>query len=177
MADVLGPGFKPKFHGQVLAVDAGSGRILWRTDLVHRPGNGVAVWGGAAVDPGIDRLYVATGNNYSGKASGMSDSMVSLDTRTGKVVWVDQTFKHDVWIPTHPIGPDWDYGAAPQLFSVHRGGHTIPAVGAGNTAGLYVVFDRRTGRPLWHVEVGPRPARASAGTPRSATASSTSPAT
>ena len=154
MADVLGPGFTPKFRGQVLAVDSAGGRILWRTDTVHRPSNGVAVWGGFAVDPGLHRLYVATGNNYSGKPSGMSDSMVCLDSRTGRVVWVDQTFKHDVWLPTHPKGPDWDYGAAPQLFAVHRGGRTIPAVGAGNKAGLYVVFDRRTGRPLWHAEVG-----------------------
>jgi polyvinyl alcohol dehydrogenase (cytochrome) len=154
MASVLGPGFKPTFKGQVLAVEAGTGRVIWRTQLVHRPANGVAVWGGVAVDDGLHRLYVATGNNYSGASSGLSDSMVCLDTRTGRVVWVDQTFKHDVWLPTHPKGPDWDYGAAPQLFTVHRGGHRVPAVGAGNKAGLYVVFDRRTGRPLWHVEVG-----------------------
>jgi polyvinyl alcohol dehydrogenase (cytochrome) len=154
LASVLGPGYKPRFRGQVLAVDATSGRVAWRTTLVHAPSNGVPVWGGVAIDPGLHRLYVATGNNYSGKPSGMSDSMVCLDQRTGRVVWVDQTFKHDVWIPTHPKGPDWDYGAPPQLFTVHRGGHSIPAVGAGNKAGLYVVFDRRTGRPLWHVEVG-----------------------
>jgi polyvinyl alcohol dehydrogenase (cytochrome) len=154
LSSVLGPGYKPKFRGQVLAMDAATGRVMWRTQLVHPPSNGAAVWGGVAVDQGIHRIYVATGNNYSGKPSGMSDSMVSLDSRTGRVIWVDQTFKHDVWLPTHPKGPDWDYGAAPQLFTVHRGGRSIPAVGAGDKAGLYVVFDRRTGRPLWHVEVG-----------------------
>jgi polyvinyl alcohol dehydrogenase (cytochrome) len=154
LSSVLGPGYKPKFHGQVVAVDAAGGRVMWRTALVHTPSNGVPVWGGVAVDEGIHRIYVATGNNYSGKPSGLSDSMVSLDSRSGRIVWVDQTFRHDVWLPTHPKGPDWDYGAAPQLFTVHRGARSIPAVGAGNKAGLYVVFDRRTGRPLWHVEVG-----------------------
>ena len=154
LSAVLGPGYKPKFRGQVLAVNAGTGRVIWRTTLVHAPSNGVAVWGGVAVDTAIHRVYVATGNNYSGKPSGLSDSMVSLDSRTGRVVWVDQTFKHDVWLPTHPKGPDWDYGAAPQLFTVHRGGRSIPAVAAGDKAGLYVAFDRRTGHPLWHVEVG-----------------------
>jgi polyvinyl alcohol dehydrogenase (cytochrome) len=154
MSAVLGPTYKPRFHGQVLALNAARGTVIWRTQLVHTPSNGVAVWGGVAIDRARHRLYVATGNNYSGIASGKSDSLICMNSRTGRIVWFDQTFKHDVWLPTHPKGPDWDYGAAPQLFTVHQHGRAIPAVGDGNKAGLYVVFNRTTGRPLWHIEVG-----------------------
>jgi polyvinyl alcohol dehydrogenase (cytochrome) len=154
LSSMLGPGYVPKFRGQVLAVDAATGRVLWRTQLVRPPANGVPVWGGVAVDQARGLIYVATGNNYSGRASGTSDAMICMSARTGRIVWINQTIKHDVWIPTHPKGPDWDYGAAPQLFTVHRGGRAIPAVGAGDKAGLYLAFDRLTGRRLWKVEVG-----------------------
>jgi glucose dehydrogenase len=57
---------KPTFRGSVEAIDARTGRILWKAYTVSRGYTGGAVWGS---QPVIDRkrglLYVGVGNNYS----------------------------------------------------------------------------------------------------------------
>jgi len=154
LSKMKGKSFDPRFRGMVEAFDADTGRLVWTRATVRPPKNGVAVWGGFAVDPALCAVYFGTGNNYSGKPSPMSDSLVAVNAMTGRVLWYDQTWTHDVWLPVKPIGPDWDYGNAPQLFTVHRNGRAMRAVGIGNKSGLYMAFDARTGKPLWHTVVG-----------------------
>lgn len=65
------------FRGSVVALDAATGEILWRTYFTPEPPpghdpevdgswySGTAVWGGSlAIDEQRDRLYVGTGQNY-----------------------------------------------------------------------------------------------------------------
>lgn len=147
-------GWTPPFRGHVLAVNASTGKIVWDRQLVQAPHNGVAVWGGFSLDPAHHLLFTATGNNYTGTSTPLSDSMLALDSRTGRIVWSHQTYQHDVWTPAKPAGPDWDYGAAPQLFTAKINGTLRLLVGAGNKGGDYTVFDSQTGQPVWHTIVG-----------------------
>jgi len=63
------------FRGSVVALNATTGAILWKTydmpDNGGKPGgySGGAIWQSPAIDPGRGLLYVGTGNNYSVPAS------------------------------------------------------------------------------------------------------------
>lgn len=89
------------FRGSLLAVDAATGEEKWRTYLVDEPkegspgllGNtligpsGVPIWSAPTLDPERGRIYVATGDNYTGPATELSDSLVALDMKTGAIDW------------------------------------------------------------------------------------------
>jgi polyvinyl alcohol dehydrogenase (cytochrome) len=110
------------FRGSVVALDAGTGRILWKTYTIEDSAyfqsdgktpsgySGAAVWSGA---PALDRkrrsLYIATGNNYSappvaGDAGPAPlppgdhiESILSLDVDTGAIKWSQRMTTGDVW--------------------------------------------------------------------------------
>jgi len=148
------PDYQPKFQGQVVAVDAASGMLAWETALVTGDQNGVAVWGSFALDPDLGLLYATTGNNYTGEASEMSDSILALDAASGEIKWYHQATDADVWTPANPKGPDVDFGAGPQLFEAIIDGETRQLVGAGQKSGVYWALDRETGEVVWTAQVG-----------------------
>lgn len=147
-------GFKPDFRGKVLALDVRNGAKVWERRLVDAPHNGVAVWSGFALDPELNLLYFTTGNNYTGEASPLSDAMIAADAKTGRIVWARQFTSHDVWTMAEPIGPDYDFAAAPQLFEANIGGQLRRLVGAGQKSGRFWALDRRTGQAVWNTTVG-----------------------
>ncbi len=146
--------FEVNFQGQVVALDAATGRELWRLPLVLPPNTGVPMWTGFALDPALGTLYFTTGNNYTGEATELSDSLVAVDAKTGSVKWHRQVVPHDVWTMAEPKGPDYDFTGAPQLFAAEIDGQPRELVGAGNKSGTYHVWDRRTGGPIWTTTVG-----------------------
>lgn len=108
------------FRGSMLAVDLGTGAILWKTYTVPTGYSGGAVWGSSpAVDHKRGQLYIATGNNYSVPeatrlcvasagsnaaaikacipGNNMVDSIVALDLRTGQVKWATTALPYDAW--------------------------------------------------------------------------------
>jgi polyvinyl alcohol dehydrogenase (cytochrome) len=112
------------FRGALIALDARTGRMLWKTYTVpsnndgsdiNMPGyySGGAVWGSSpAIDPQRGLLYVSTGNNYTVPAGVCTlpsqtgctppaaddyvDSILALNLRTGAVAWADRTLTSDV---------------------------------------------------------------------------------
>ena len=143
-------GFEPQFRGRVLALDARTGKTVWTTFLVEAPANGVAVWSSFAIGSDPSTLFVTTGNSYSGEATPLSDAIVALDAKTGKVRWSRQLTAHDVWTMPKPTGPDYDFGAGPQLFQA--GGRRL--VGAGQKSGVYHALDQQTGEVVWQATIG-----------------------
>lgn len=178
------------FRGSMLALDAATGRILWKTVMAPTGYPGNAVWGSSpAIDTKRRTVYVATGNNYDvppevltcvaaqttpeGKAACLPpdnhfDSILALDMRTGAVKWVTRALPYDAWtvdcIPfigdgdncPEPAGPDYDFGQAPQLFTVASGpmkGREL--VGAGQKSGQYWALDPATGAVVWVTQAGP----------------------
>ncbi len=109
-------------RGSVVALDAWTGKIKWKTYMV--PDNhgltggysGGAVWGSTpVVDATRNSLYVGTGNNYSVPASVAAcitatpmnkactdptdyfDSIAALDLTTGAVKWAGRAMFYDAW--------------------------------------------------------------------------------
>jgi len=112
------------FRGSILALNANTGQILWKTYTV--PGGGVpgnsytggSVWGSTPViDYSRNSLYIDTGNNYSVPASVQNcvaganndpaamqacispadhfDSVMALDLKTGAVKWASVAIPFD----------------------------------------------------------------------------------
>ncbi len=138
-----------------------------------------------AVDPKRGSLYVTTGNNYTipqtvenceqtamGPAAILAcqdptnyfDSMVALDLTTGAVKWGRRMLPDDAFIgacimpvPGCPVptGPDYDFGAGPNLFSTVVNGRPADIVGAGQKSGVYWALNPDNGNVIWFRQVGP----------------------
>ena len=124
------------FRGNVVAYDAVTGQEVWRTYIIDekpvptkKNARGVQQWGpaGAAVwnAPTIDAkrgvLYVATGDAYTSPAADSTDSVVAMDLKTGKKVWVKQLTANDAWITgcadSRPTNPSINWGPTSTLHS------------------------------------------------------------
>ncbi len=154
MMKQMGKPFTPSFQGKVTAINAKTGKVVWEQKLVQAPQNGVPVWSGFAVDPEMNALFTTTGNNYTGEATANSDAVMALDLKTGAIKWSTQLTPNDVWTKGRPIGPDFDFGAAPQLFEANVNGQMRQLVGAGQKSGYFHALDRQTGERVWSNFVG-----------------------
>jgi polyvinyl alcohol dehydrogenase (cytochrome) len=134
------------FRGAVVALDAATGKLLWKTYMVpsnngggdsNKPGyyTGGAVWGSSpVVDPATGMLYVTSGNNYSvpkgvcskpgqtgctkPPASDHFDSILGLSLSTGAIDWGYRTEEGDTsGACTTMCGPDYDFGSMPNLIT------------------------------------------------------------
>jgi polyvinyl alcohol dehydrogenase (cytochrome) len=141
-------------RGQVVALSEKTGKIKWNTFTVPEGHDGGAVWTTPTIDTKTGRLYVGTGNAYHAPAADTTDAMLSLDAKTGAIVGRFQATAGDVWNASgNPAdGPDYDFGASPQLF---EGPDGKQLVGEGQKAGVYHALDRATMQPVWQRQVGP----------------------
>ena len=140
-------------RGSVVALDAGNGAQRWKTFTVPLGHDGGAVWNTPAIDTKTGLLYVGTGNAYHTEAAPTTDSILQIDTATGAVVNSFQATSGDVWNGTsnRTAGPDYDFGASPQLFE--SGGKSL--VGEGQKSGTYWALDRDKMAPVWSQVTGP----------------------
>jgi polyvinyl alcohol dehydrogenase (cytochrome) len=170
-------------RGGVAALDANTGRILWKVDSIPEPvrslgknANGTSLWGpsGASVwnAPTVDakrrRIYVGTGNSYGPVAADTSDSILALNMDDGKIVWSHQEFKGDSFMvgcgPKNPpggncpetLGPDWDFGGASVILETLPNGRDI-LVAAGK-GGVAIALDPDAGgKMLWRTTLYEQP--------------------
>jgi polyvinyl alcohol dehydrogenase (cytochrome) len=110
------------FRGSVAALDMITGHVLWKTYTVTeepRPyaGNPSAMaaigpaGGAVAATPTIDAqrnlLYVGTGGSLTGMNQPLTDAVLALDLRDGRVRWARQFSRHDkaggAGFPNSPI--------------------------------------------------------------------------
>jgi polyvinyl alcohol dehydrogenase (cytochrome) len=166
------------FRGSVLALDAASGKQIWKTYTIPEEPqqttrstrgtqlfgpSGAGVWGAPALDPERNRVFVATGDAYSQPAAPSTDAIMALAMDSGKIVWVRQTLAGDAWntacfgpktagvenCPTG-AGPDHDFGAAPAL--VTAGGRRL--VIAGQKSGELYAVNADSGAMVWKMRAG-----------------------
>jgi alcohol dehydrogenase (cytochrome c) len=130
-------------RGRVYALDAASGREVWRFDTVPdsgparatwlkaspaNPPSGGATWTSYALDEANGILYVPTGNPAPDFAHELrpgdnlyTNSLLALDAKTGRLLSYVQPLKGDFH--------DWDLAAPPALITT-KGGRTFVAQGS-----------------------------------------------
>lgn len=169
------------FRGSVVALKADTGKLLWRTYTIakapeptekNKSGvqmygpSGAAVWSTPTFDAKRDRIYVATGDNYSHPATKTSDAVLALDARNGRLFWRQQLTSGDAYnlaclypgsginsanCPP-PAGPDFDFGQPPILVSLGGGRRELVI---GQKSGVaYALDPDRGGAVLWRTRVG-----------------------
>ena len=147
--------------GVVRAYDARTGVLRWSwTPLAPSPDrrSGAAnAWSIMTVDAKRHLIFVPTGSAspdyYGGARPGdnrWANSVVALDSRTGRLVWGFQLVHHDLW--------DYDTASSPLLAEIPHDGKRTAVVVAANKTGFLYVLDRATGRPIFPVEERPVPA-------------------
>ena len=149
--------------GILWALDAATGARLWHFDTVPEDlwspehtdiNSGGGLWYAPAFD-NQGSMYIGTGNpgpflgtsRYPWGSSRpgpdlYTDSLIKLDTTTGRLRWYYQLTPHDLF--------DWDLQDPPIL--VRAGGRQM-VIGAGK-AGVVLGLERETGRLLWRRPVG-----------------------
>jgi outer membrane protein assembly factor BamB len=152
-------GFAPGGRGALYALDAASGRILWRFQTVAKPFPTPEAGGGGAWNPlGVDRsgnVYAGIANpgpwggspkkpngGWFGPTTLYTDSLVVLEGASGHLQWYDQVTPHDV--------RDYDFHVSPILANV---GTRRLVIGAGK-AGIVIAWDRETHARVWSRPVG-----------------------
>lgn len=165
------------FRGSINAVDAASGKVIWKTYTVPdepKPRantkrgkkamgpSGTGIWGPPTVNPVRHRIYVTTGDNYSDPPTAMSDAVVALEMDSGKVAWVKQITAGDAYNSScgHPDkyncpdseGPDHDFGAPAIL--VNLAGNRQALILSQKSGMVHAVDPARQGEILWKARVG-----------------------
>jgi outer membrane protein assembly factor BamB len=152
-------GLPPGGRGAIHALEATTGKQLWRFDTVKEPWPNPAAGGGGAWEPlsvdGSGRVYAGIANPapwggsrrfpnggwYRGQTL-YTDSLVVLDGASGDLVWYDQVLPHDV--------RDYDLQLSPVLATVEGRDLVI----GGGKGGRIVAWDRDTHERIWMQAVG-----------------------
>jgi polyvinyl alcohol dehydrogenase (cytochrome) len=156
-------------RGSVVALRIHDGSQVWKTYMVDPPKllgknnagraqygpSGGGVWSTPTLDLKRRVLYVTTGDNYSEPATKMSDAVVALSIKTGKIVWSRQFVEKDIFsgecLATNSCGPDYDFGSSAML--VNAGGRSLVVVG--QKSGMVFALDPdKKGEVVWQLRVG-----------------------
>jgi len=160
------------FRGSVAALRVADGSQIWKTYMIAETArktgasaagveewgpSGAGVWSAPTLDLKRGLIYVTTGDNYSQPGTSMSDAVVALDTKTGRIAWARQTIPGDVFnglcqqSETCP-GPDYDFGSSAILERL-EGGRDLVLVG--QKSGIVFALDPdREGAIVWQTRVG-----------------------
>jgi polyvinyl alcohol dehydrogenase (cytochrome) len=165
------------FRGFMAALDARTGKILWKTYTISERAHpvkknkfGVQLWGpsGAGLwsTPTVDSrrgvLYIGAGNNYSDPATPLSDAILAISLQTGKIVWSRQITSNDTYnvscYRSDPAncpakqGPDSDFGSSPILRALPDGKRVL--VVAQKSGIVFGLDPDDQGRILWQTRIG-----------------------
>lgn len=157
--------------GLIRGYDTRTGKLLWVHSPIPDKGtkeyatweNGSAEYTGHAgtwtmmsADPETGYVYVPhetpTNEFYGGQRLGndlYGETLVCLDSKTGKIVWYYQTLHHGLW--------DYDLPIAPIIHDIVQNGKKRHVVTQMTKQGLTFVFDARTGEPIFGIDEKPVP--------------------
>ncbi|GIN87865.1 alcohol dehydrogenase [Heyndrickxia sporothermodurans] len=118
----------------------------WRKNSKYTGGG--SVWTPMSFDPDTDMMYFAVGNPapdfYDEDRKGKNpytDSIVALDSKTGKFKWASSQVDHDVW--------DYDAAATPMVLNAKVGGKKQKIVVEGGKNGKWYAWDAKTGKTIY----------------------------
>ena len=159
-------------RSRLTALDAKTGKILWRWYTLPAPGEvgaeswpagtdhamrgGASIWNTPALDPQLGLIYFATGNcgpDYDGSMREGDNlfcaSIVALKAKTGEYAWHFQEVHHDIW--------DYDAASPVVLFDTVINGQPRKGIAEAGRTGWVYILDRTNGKPLIGIEERPVP--------------------
>jgi alcohol dehydrogenase (cytochrome c) len=159
-------------RGRLTALDAKTGKILWRAYTLPAAGEpggdtwpagsdhfsrgGASIWNTPALDPELGLVYFAVGNcgpDYDGSMREGDNlfcaSVLAVDAKTGKYAWHFQEVHHDIW--------DYDAASPVALFDTVINGQPRKGIAQAGRTGWVYILDRTNGKPLIGVEERPVP--------------------
>jgi polyvinyl alcohol dehydrogenase (cytochrome) len=167
-----------KSRGAVAALDANTGKVLWRTQSIPEPlvaigensrgkqmfgPAGASVWNTPTVDARRKLIYVGTGNSFGRIAAATSDSILALRMEDGKMMWHHQEFAGDSFMNgckatnaadtncPEKLGPDYDFGGSSAILQTVNGKDMLVAAGKG---GVAIGLDpSANGKLLWRTQL------------------------
>jgi polyvinyl alcohol dehydrogenase (cytochrome) len=168
-----------KFRGSLSALDAATGKVIWKTYAIAEPAHpvrknsqgvqlwgpsGAGIWSSPTVDVAHRVVYATTGDNYSDPPTDTSDAFVAFDMDTGKILWSSQMSHRDAYnvdcdLPAdkqvncpQSKGPDFDFGSSAILVDRPNGRHEL--VAGAKSGVVYAVDPDARGKLLWQRRVG-----------------------
>ena len=167
------------FRGSVVALDANTGRRLWKTysiDEAPKPvkknskgtqlwaPSGGSVWNSPTVDRKRQVVYFGTGDGQTDPAPETTDAVMALDIKTGKRIWFHQGTANDTFLGAcdddapnrsencpRNQGPDWDFGSSAMLRTLPSGHRLLVA---GQKSGTVFASDPdHNGAVVWSTSV------------------------
>jgi polyvinyl alcohol dehydrogenase (cytochrome) len=165
------------FRGSVVALEASTGKVLWKTYTIPEPAkpgavnskgvqlmgpSGAAIWSAPTFDAASRRVYVTTGDNYSDPPSTTSDAVLAFDSTSGELAWSRQMTSGDAYnISCDPTprancpkanGPDYDFGSSAVLADLPDGKRVLIAA---QKSGVVTALDPdHAGEIVWQKRVG-----------------------
>jgi polyvinyl alcohol dehydrogenase (cytochrome) len=158
------------FRGSLVALEAATGRQLWRAYTVRTPAAAVisasgqklmgpaggSIFSAPTIDPKRGLIYVGTGDSYTNVVSDSTNAILALRLTDGARVWTRQVSKNDAWIllctgkpvgncPS-PLGPDFDFASSPMLITAGERQMLIAGAKSGIVYGLDALDQ---GKLLW----------------------------
>jgi quinohemoprotein ethanol dehydrogenase len=154
-------------RGRLTALDAKTGKILWRWYTLPAPGEvggeswpagtdhythgGATIWNTPALDPQLGLVYFSVGNcgpDYDGSMREGDNlfcaSVVALKAKTGEYAWHFQEVHHDIW--------DYDAASPSLLFDTVINGQPRKGIAQAGRTGWVYMLDRTNGKPLIGIE-------------------------
>jgi polyvinyl alcohol dehydrogenase (cytochrome) len=165
-------------RGNVVALDAKTGKLIWRTYMVGVPKptrknsagvqlyapSGGDVWDSPTIDTKLHAIYFGTGDAQARPVPTTTDAVVALDMKSGKMLWHYQAEENDAFVggcggPNEsancpkPNGPDQDIGNSPILRTLPNGKRVLVF---GTKNGRVIALDPDDhGKVLWITKVAP----------------------
>ena len=159
----------------IVALNAQSGRELWRFNTIARPGQpggdswngapvneryGSGVWSIGSYDPDLNLVYFGTGNTYdigtllaprarrsvSDNDALYTDSTLALDADTGKLSWYYQHMNRDVW--------DLDWSFEQSLITLPVNGKPTKLLVTGGKSAIFDAVNRADGHYAFSKDLG-----------------------
>jgi polyvinyl alcohol dehydrogenase (cytochrome) len=168
-------------RGSVVKLDASTGAEEWKAYVVpetpkptrlnskgvqqYAPA-GASVWNSPTIDAKRHAIYFGTGDSETEPAAKMSDAVMAVDMKSGKVLWYYQAQAGDAFLGgcTGPEktdncpadnGPDLDIGNSPVLHSL-PGGKSIVVAGT-KDGKLFALDPDKKGAVVWNTRVVDNP--------------------
>ncbi len=168
-------------RGSVVKLNASTGEQAWKTYVIpetpkptrknsrgvqqYAPA-GASVWNSPTIDEKRHAVYFGTGDSETEPAGKMSDSVMAVDMKSGKLLWYYQAQAGDAFLGgcTGPEktdncpsenGPDLDIGNSPVLHSL-PGGKSIVVAGT-KDGKLFALDPDKKGAVVWQTKVVDNP--------------------